>query len=76
LLASDGFVDHSETLKYPGGTVPAEDLPRDADLGKLNSSLNEGIENCRSVVANYRNLLKGDKGKDDETEDTPKTDAD
>ena len=56
--------------------MPAEDLPRDADLGKLNSSLNEGIENCRSVVANYRNLLKGDKGKDDETKDTPKTDAD
>jgi hypothetical protein len=57
--------------------VPAEDLPRDPDVGKLNSSLNEGIETCRSVVANYRNLLKGDKGKGDETKDTPKkTDTD
>ena len=57
--------------------MPAEDLPRDPDVGKLNSSLNEGLENCRSVVANYRNLLKGDTAQDDESDDTPKkTDAD
>jgi len=56
--------------------VPAKDLPRDPDVGELNSSLNEGLETCRSVVANYRNLLRGDKKKDDEAKDPPKTEAD
>ena len=56
--------------------MPAKDLPRDPDVGELNSSLNEGLETCRSVVANYRNLLKGDKKEDDETKDPPKTEAD
>jgi hypothetical protein len=40
--------------------VPDDKRPPDADVDQVNSSLNEGIETCRSVVANYRNLLGGD----------------
>ncbi|MFL6777213.1 MAG: hypothetical protein ACJ8FN_12580 [Sphingomicrobium sp.] len=32
------------------------DLP-DASYAEVNSKLSEGIESCRSVVANYRMLL-------------------
>ena len=37
--------------------MPDDKRPPDADVDQVNSSLNEGIETCRSVVANYRNLL-------------------
>ena len=31
--------------------------PTEADVEQVNSELNQGIQNCRSVVANYRTLL-------------------
>ena len=37
--------------------VSGDEPPRDADVDEVNSRLNEGLRNCRSVVANYRNLL-------------------
>jgi hypothetical protein len=37
--------------------------PDDADVEQVNSKLNEGLQTCRSVVANYRTLLSpGDLG--------------
>ena len=37
-----------------------DQLPRDADFDELNSTLNEGLKTCRSMVANYRSLLAPD----------------
>jgi hypothetical protein len=37
--------------------VSGDEPPREADYDELNSRLNEGLQNCRSMVANYRNLL-------------------
>ena len=37
--------------------------PDEADVEQVNSELNEGLQTCRSVVANYRTLLSpGDLG--------------
>ena len=36
-----------------------EELPNDAEVNEVNSQLQEGIQSCRSVVANYRTLLSG-----------------
>ena len=33
--------------------------PENADVNEVNSQLSEGLETCRSVVANYRTLLSG-----------------
>lgn len=34
--------------------------PEEADLNEVNSQLDQGLQTCRSVVANYRSLLSGD----------------
>ena len=31
--------------------------PGEANVSEVNSQLQDGIQSCRSVVANYRNLL-------------------
>ena len=49
-----------------------EDLPPDeANVKELNSQLQDGIQSCRSVISNYRNLLSGNDGSsnDDEPEE-------
>ena len=33
--------------------------PEEADVEEVNSQLNEGLQTCRSVLANYRTLLSG-----------------
>lgn len=33
--------------------------PKGADVNEVNSQLQDGIQSCRSVVANYRTLLFG-----------------
>lgn len=33
--------------------------PEEADVNEVNLQLQDGIQSCRSVVANYRNLLAG-----------------
>ena len=38
--------------------MPSERIPPDANVDKLNASLNDGLKACRSVVANYRALLR------------------
>jgi len=37
--------------------VPPEELPREADVEAINSSLSDGLQCCRAVVANYRAML-------------------
>ena len=33
--------------------------PEEADVTEVNSQLSEGLQTCRSVLANYRTLLSG-----------------
>ena len=33
--------------------------PEESDVGEVNSQLSEGLQTCRSVIANYRTLLSG-----------------
>jgi len=46
--------------------------PDEADVEQVNSELNEGLQTCRSVVANYRTLLSpgdlGTAGNDNDSE--------
>ena len=38
--------------------MSGNELPRDeADLDEVNSKLTDGLQSCRSVVANYKSLL-------------------
>ena len=36
-------------------------LPREADLEKVSSSLNDGLKTCRTMVADYRLMLGGQR---------------
>jgi hypothetical protein len=38
-------------------SVFGDDIPREADYDEVNSRLNQGLQNCRSMIANYRHLL-------------------
>jgi hypothetical protein len=38
-------------------SVSGDELPREADYDEVNSRLNQGLQNCRSMIANYRHLL-------------------
>lgn len=52
--------------------MPGDKIPRDADVQKINSSLNEGLDSCRSVVANFRALLNrgaNDNGEEGDAEE-------
>ena len=40
--------------------------PRDPDLAQVNSSLNESMKTCRSMVADYRAFLTSDETSQDE----------
>ena len=44
--------------------------PEEADVEEVNSQLSEGLQTCRSVVANYRTLLSGvdDRGSSNDNE--------
>ena len=67
-----------------GMIVSGDEPPREADYDEVNSRLNEGLQNCRSMVANYRHLLavndtaaaNDDKVPDgaDDTKDAPPSD--
>ena len=37
--------------------MSGEEEPREADYQEVNLKLNQGLQTCRSVVANYRTLL-------------------
>jgi hypothetical protein len=40
--------------------VSREASPPDADIDKLHARLSDGLKACRSMVANYKALLKAD----------------
>jgi len=42
--------------------VPDNQLPQEADFDRVNSSLNESLKTCRSMVADYRAFLANDDG--------------
>lgn len=51
--------------------MSGDQLPRDeADLDEVNTRLTDGLQSCRSVVANYKSLLTANDGtaaNDDES---------
>ena len=42
--------------------MPDNQLPQEADFDRVNSSLNESLKTCRSMVADYRAFLANDDG--------------
>ena len=43
--------------------MSGDQLPRDeADLDEVNTRLTDGLQSCRSVVANYKSLLTSNDG--------------
>jgi hypothetical protein len=42
------------------------DNPRESDFERESSRLSEGLKSCRSVVNNYRAMMTGDQGSNDE----------
>jgi hypothetical protein len=43
--------------------VQGNQLPRDeTDLGEVNTQLAEGLQSCRSLIANYKTLLSANDG--------------
>ena len=46
--------------------------PDEADVEQVNSELNEGLQTCRSVVANYRTLLCDIDTLDSSNDNDPK----
>ena len=60
-----------DPLQNPENIVSEEQLPpAEASVSEVNSQLQHGIQSCRSVVANYRNLLSGqNEGSNDNEPD-------
>lgn len=42
--------------------------PDEANVSEVNSQLQDGIQSCRSVVANYRNLLSANEESSNDNE--------
>ena len=58
----------------PENTVSTEQLPPDeANVNDVNSQLQDGLQSCRSVIANYRSLLAGHE--DSSNDNHPEQDA-
>ena len=38
-----------------------EQRPSDAELDELSAKLNDGLKTCRSMVENYRAMLRGEQ---------------
>ena len=41
--------------------MPNEQRPSDAELDELSAKLNDGLKTCRSMVENYRAMLRCDQ---------------
>jgi hypothetical protein len=57
--------------------MPNEQRPSDAELDELSAKLNDGLKTCRSMVENYRAMLRPDQSppvidpeSDDASEET------
>jgi hypothetical protein len=49
--------------------VSNEELPPDeANVSQVSSQLQDGIQSCRSVIANYRDLLSGHEESSNDNE--------
>ncbi|HEX4799796.1 MAG TPA: hypothetical protein VFU91_01315 [Sphingomicrobium sp.] len=40
--------------------MPGDDLPPRADVDEINLSIADGLKSCRSIVANYRAMIRGE----------------
>lgn len=45
--------------------------PQEADVKQVNSQLSEGLQTCRSVLANYRTLLTEVDGRASSNDNEP-----
>jgi hypothetical protein len=45
--------------------VPAADQPLDEEIQEANDQLAEGLKSCRLMVNDYRAMLTGDQGDND-----------
>lgn len=45
-------------------TVSQAENPREADINEASKKLNEGLKNCRSVIENYRFILRTQPSND------------
>ncbi len=53
--------------------MPDDELPQDADFDQVNSSLNQSLKTCRSMITNYRAFLSDDEaGEEAEGEQSPR----
>ena len=48
--------------------------PHEANVSEVSSQLQDGIQSCRSVVANYRSLLSGAEHAFSSNDNDPKQD--
>ena len=46
---------------YLEDTVAGDSRPTEEGLEELNSNLSRGLESCRSMIANYREMLTGEQ---------------
>jgi hypothetical protein len=65
LIQIRGLSADNRQFRVPEDPVANDELPRDADVEQVNSQLSEGLKTCRSVVANYRMMLTGESGDND-----------
>jgi hypothetical protein len=56
--------------------VSGDTNPRDADLDEVNARLSDGLKACRSMVANYKALLKPDEEAGETAEDAESDESD
>jgi hypothetical protein len=58
--------------------VPTEEIPTDAAIAKASAQLDKGLKTCRCVVDDYRAMLTGHPGHNDNkqaAETVPGTDS-
>jgi hypothetical protein len=50
--------------------------PRDADIDEVNARLSDGLKTCRSMVVNYKALLKSDQDAGETPDDLETNETD
>jgi hypothetical protein len=60
LLNANMLFDHSLTAGLPQIPMTNEQRPSDAELDELSAKLNDGLKTCRSMIENYRAMLRPD----------------
>jgi hypothetical protein len=45
--------------------MSGDELPPAAEVEEINLAITDGLKSCRSMVANYRAMIRGDDGAND-----------